>query len=67
MGGQMARGVAAFYNDIFVEWFPSQTEAARQFNASRWNIRNVLEGTTKTAGGFSWRYMDKRPTLLSKK
>lgn len=61
MGGQMARGVAAFYNGFFVEWFPSQTEAARQFNVSRWGIRNVLESKTRTSGGFSWQYMTKRP------
>lgn len=57
MGGQYAKGIAAYdpKSGVFVEWFPSAREAARQFDVHHTAIAHALSGRYKTAGGFVWR------------
>lgn len=37
--------------------FKSQTEASKELNINRGAISHVLNGLTKTAGGYSWKFV----------
>ena len=61
MGGQMAKGVAAFDPEtgLYLAWFPSGSEAARQMYVNRVAVMMCANGRRKTAGGFKWLFMEK--------
>lgn len=51
-----SRPVIQLHNNEAVAEFPSVNEAERQTGIRRNNLRNALNGRSKSAGGFQWRY-----------
>jgi group I intron endonuclease len=45
-------------DDIFIKEYMSISEAGRLSGVNHKNIQRVLQGYTKTAGGYSWRYVN---------
>lgn len=47
-------------NGNYIQTYPSLNEAERQTNISRPNISNVCLGNRKSAGGYIWKFGEKR-------
>ncbi len=61
MAKSVGRKVAQYSLDNkFIAEYNSISEAGRKSGVTKSNIQHVLSGKNSTAGGFIWRYVEKR-------
>jgi hypothetical protein len=59
LGNNFARKINQYdLQMIFIQMYPSIADASRSLNIGKTNIRHVLKKSTKTAGGFIFKYAD---------
>lgn len=64
LGSSQFKAVACLDKDTkeILQVFYCISEAERQLNIAKGHISQVCKGTRKTAGGYSWKYLDSPPS-----